>query len=123
MSKDGETLYYLARFERGMNLWTTNLRTRETKQLVALDAQGGSMTWDKDQKAIFLLANGAISKIDPASGRREAVPLRPHVEPRPAVIGDVRLRLGGARVQGAPGGKVSGIAPILRRARVRCPTC
>jgi tricorn protease len=76
VSKDGESLYYLARFERGLNLWTTNLRTRETKQLVALDAGGGSMTWDKEQKNIFLLANGAISKIDPASGKRDAVPLR-----------------------------------------------
>ena len=28
VSKDGETLYYLARFEKGMNLWTTNLRTQ-----------------------------------------------------------------------------------------------
>ena len=76
VSKDGETLYYLARFERGSNLWTTNLRTRETKQLVALDAAGGSMTWDRDQKTIFLLANGAISKIDPATGKRDAIPLR-----------------------------------------------
>ena len=76
VSKDGETLYYLARFERGFNLWTTNLRTRETKQLVALDATGGSMTWDQDQKTIFLLANGAISKIDPATGKRDAIPLR-----------------------------------------------
>ncbi len=76
VSKDGENLYYLARFERGLNLWTTNLRTRETKQLVALDAGGGRMVWDKEQKTIFLLANGAISKIDPASGKRDAIPLR-----------------------------------------------
>ena len=26
VSKDGETLYYLARFEKGANLWSTNLR-------------------------------------------------------------------------------------------------
>jgi tricorn protease len=26
MSKDGESLYYLARFERGLNLWSTSLR-------------------------------------------------------------------------------------------------
>lgn len=76
VSKDGETLYYLARFERGFNLWSTNLRTRETKQLVSLDAAGGAMTWDKDQKAIFLLANGAISRIDPTSGKRESVAIR-----------------------------------------------
>lgn len=75
VSKDGETLYYLARFERGMNLWTTSLRTRETKMLVTLNANGGAMAWDADQKTIFLLADGGISKIDPASGKRDAVSL------------------------------------------------
>lgn len=73
VSKDGETLYYLTRFERGVNLWTTNLRTRETKMLVTLNAQGGNMVWDKDQKNIFLSANGGISKIDPNSGKRDFV--------------------------------------------------
>lgn len=73
ISKDGETLYYLARFERGSNLWTTNLRTRETKMLVPLNAGGGSMVWDKDQKTIFLASDGGISKIDPASGKRDPI--------------------------------------------------
>jgi tricorn protease len=75
VSKDGETLYYLARFERGMNLWSTNLRTKETKMLVTLNANGGSMEWDQERKNIFLLADGAISKIDPAGGKREPVAL------------------------------------------------
>ncbi|MBA4071083.1 MAG: peptidase S41 [Gemmatimonas sp.] len=75
VSKDGETLYYLARFERGMNLWSTNLRTKETKQVLALNANGGSMVWDNEQKNIFLLADGAIAKIDPAAAKRDAVPI------------------------------------------------
>ena len=33
LSKDGENLYYLTQFEKGLNLWTTNLRTKETKEL------------------------------------------------------------------------------------------
>jgi tricorn protease len=73
ISKDGESLYYLARFEKGLNLWTTNLRTKETKMLVTLNANDGSMQWDKDQKTIFLGSDGAISKIDPASGKRDIV--------------------------------------------------
>ncbi|MFC1661827.1 S41 family peptidase, partial [Gemmatimonadota bacterium] len=76
LSKDGETLYYLARFERGYNLWSTTLRTRETKMVVTLNAGGGSISWDKDQKNIFLLANGGISKIDPSSGKRDNVTIR-----------------------------------------------
>ena len=73
VSKDGETLYYLARFEKGMNLWSTNLRTKETKMLVQLNASGASMDWDKEQKNIFLLSDGSISKIDPSSAKRESV--------------------------------------------------
>jgi Tol biopolymer transport system component/C-terminal processing protease CtpA/Prc len=75
VSKDGEMLYYLARFERGVNLWSTNLRTRETKMVLALNANSGSMVWDKNQKSIFLLADGAISKIDPATAKRENIAL------------------------------------------------
>jgi len=75
VSKDGETLYYLARFEKGMNLWSTSLRTKETKQVLALNANGGSMAWDSEQKNIFLLADGAIAKIDLAAAKRDAVPL------------------------------------------------
>ena len=73
ISKDGETLYYLASFEKGSNLWTTNLRTKETKMLVALNAGRGNIVWDKDQKTIFLSADGGMSKIDPTSGKRDLI--------------------------------------------------
>jgi Tol biopolymer transport system component/C-terminal processing protease CtpA/Prc len=73
ISKDGETLYYLARFEKNANLWSTSLRTKETKMLVALNANGGRMEWDREQKHIFLLADGTLSKIDPAGAKRESV--------------------------------------------------
>lgn len=53
LSKDGEKLFYLARFEKGMNLWSTNLRTKDTKQELALDANSGQLEWDKDQKKPF----------------------------------------------------------------------
>ncbi|MDB4905979.1 MAG: tolB protein precursor, periplasmic protein [Gemmatimonadetes bacterium] len=75
VSKDGETLYYLARFERGLNLWSTNLRTKETKMVLPLNANGGSLEWDKEQKNLFLIADGAISKIDPVTAKRDVVPL------------------------------------------------
>jgi Tol biopolymer transport system component/C-terminal processing protease CtpA/Prc len=73
VSKDGETLYYLSKFEKGLNLWSTNTRTKETKILVPLNANSASIEWDKDQKNIFLLSDGSISKIDVTSGKKEAV--------------------------------------------------
>jgi tricorn protease len=76
LSRDGETLYYLARFERGLNLWSTALRTRETKMLTTLNANSASMVWDSAQSKIFLLADGAVSTVNPASGARESISVR-----------------------------------------------
>ncbi|GAB4198086.1 MAG: S41 family peptidase [Thermoflexibacter sp.] len=76
LSKDGETLYYLARFEKGLNLWSTKLRTKETKMEIELGANFGRLTWDKEMKNLFLLADGSISKINPESKKRESVSIR-----------------------------------------------
>lgn len=76
VNKDVDTLYYLASFERGLNLWTTNLKTRETKMLATLNATSGRMAWDKEMKSIFLLADGALSKIDPSSGKRDPIGIK-----------------------------------------------
>ncbi len=73
LSKDGEKLYYLARFEAGMNLWSTNLRTKDTKMEIALDAGGGSLEWDKEMKNLYLLSGGRISKINVESNKRENI--------------------------------------------------
>ncbi|MFC3414726.1 S41 family peptidase [Algoriphagus hitonicola] len=73
LSKDGEKLFYLARFEKGMNLWSTNLRTKETKQELSLNAGGGRLNWDKEMKNLYLLSDGSISKINPESMKRESI--------------------------------------------------
>jgi len=74
VDKDGETLYYLARFEKGVNLWSTNLRTKETKILAPLGANSaGNMQWDKEGKKIFLQTDGGIAKIDAASGKVDRI--------------------------------------------------
>ena len=73
LSKDGETLYYLARFEKGYNLWSTKLRTRATKMLIKLNARSGSLEWDKEMKNLFLLSSGNISVVDLKGRRTKAV--------------------------------------------------
>lgn len=73
LSKDGEKLYYLVRFDRGLNLWSVDLRSREAKQEIALGVNGGSLMWDKEQKTLYLLAEGRISKINPDNGRRDQI--------------------------------------------------
>jgi len=56
LTKDGETLYYLAAFEGGMDLWKMNVRKHETK-LVSKGAGGGSFQTDGEGKTIFLLGS------------------------------------------------------------------
>ena len=73
VAKDGETLYYLARFEKDYNLWSTNLRTKETKMLVALNARNARMQWDKEAKNLFLLSDGKIIKLEPATAKQTSV--------------------------------------------------
>jgi C-terminal processing protease CtpA/Prc len=73
LSDDGEKLYYLARIEKGVDLWTTNLRTRETKILSKLGDNAGSMSLSKDGKKIFALVDGKPNKIDAESGKKEPI--------------------------------------------------
>lgn len=73
VSKDGEMLYYLARFEKGYNLWSTNLRTKETKMILPLAAGSATLQWDKDQKSILLGADGSYTKIDPNSSKQDRI--------------------------------------------------
>lgn len=73
LSKDGEKLYYLARFEKGLNLWSTSLRTKETKMELSLGAERASMMWDKEMKNLFLLSDGKIYKINPEGWKKESV--------------------------------------------------
>jgi C-terminal processing protease CtpA/Prc len=71
LSPDGEKLFYLARFEKGNDLWVTETRTKDTKILVK-DA-GFAMEMSKDGKALFVVGPGGVSKIETESGKRTPV--------------------------------------------------
>ena len=76
VSEDGETLYYLARFERGLNLWSTDLRTRETRQVLTLNANSARIEWNAARDRIILLANGAASVVNPSGWSRTSIPVQ-----------------------------------------------
>ena len=74
ISKDGETLYYLAAFEGGFDMWKMNLRKKETKLLHKMDAGWATMEMDKDGKNLFLLGGRSMQKMDMNSN--ELKPIR-----------------------------------------------
>jgi len=71
LSKDGEKLYYLTVFDKGNDLWVTELRTKETRLLAKLGVRNPSMELSSDGKFIFLLADGKAMKIVVESGKSE----------------------------------------------------
>jgi len=75
LAPDGSALYYLARFEKGYDLWVHEFREESTRILKKLNAGGPAMVLAEDGSAIFLLANGSLSKIDPKSGEQTPVPI------------------------------------------------
>jgi len=76
LSKDGENLYYLASFEKGINLWTTKLRTGDTKILIRLSGRDGSLKWDRNMKNLYLLSGGRISKIEVSKKSKKPIGIR-----------------------------------------------
>ncbi|MEO1022349.1 MAG: S41 family peptidase [Bacteroidota bacterium] len=76
LSKDGSKLYYLARFEKGYNLWSTDLRTKETKIALTLNGGSGNLVWDPKMETLYLLSGGRIAKIDPGAGKRTGISIR-----------------------------------------------
>jgi len=80
LSKDGEKLYYLSRFEDRYDLWETELRTRDTKKLISLNTGGGSLVWDKDMENLYLLSSGKISKVDLSAGSAKGISISGEME-------------------------------------------
>ena len=65
LSKDGETLYFTAAFEKGMDLWKVNTRTRSVQ--LFKKGMGGGLMLSKDGKSLYVLG-GNPSKLSLPSG-------------------------------------------------------
>ena len=80
LTTDGETLLYLAKTEKGYELWSLKLRESELKRLWETEApksspfEGGvpaMVQLDKEGKNAFVLAAGKITKVGVADGKAE----------------------------------------------------
>ena len=69
LSNDGEKLFFMARMEKGYDLWVTNPRTKETKLMAKLDGGPAGMSLSKDGKNLFVVSDGRIMKVDAESGK------------------------------------------------------
>lgn len=83
LTKDGEQLVYMAKADKGFELWLLKPRTKDLKRLAEFDAPDIEsfgprfpiqLALDKEEKNVFVLANGRLSKVELASAKME--PLR-----------------------------------------------
>lgn len=76
VNNEGTQLFYLTRFEKGFNLWTTKFKEKETKQLANIDTWGSSLLFDKNQENIYYNKSGGLGKMDVKSGKTEMISIR-----------------------------------------------
>lgn len=62
LTKDAGELYYLARFEKGYDLWRHTLREKKTELVAKLNARRASMTVSDDGKTLYVLADGRLKQ-------------------------------------------------------------
>ena len=81
LTPDGETLVYLARFEKGYDLWKYVPRKKEVKLVAKLDAdRGASLRIDPEGKKAIVLADEKLSSIDLESGKATPVKASAKIE-------------------------------------------
>jgi tricorn protease len=68
LSKEGDKLFYLTRFEGKNNMWVTDLKTKETKLFAKIGANRTSMELSKKGDFILVLADGKPMKVDAKDG-------------------------------------------------------
>ncbi|GJM35676.1 MAG: tricorn protease [Saprospiraceae bacterium] len=73
LSKDGEKLYYLTRFEGQDDVWVTEFRTKETKLFAKISGNNTSMEMSKDGEFLLVLADGKPIKVDLKEGKTKPI--------------------------------------------------
>lgn len=68
LTPDGEKLFYLARFEKGYDLWMHEFRENQTKLLAKLDGRYPGMEMGKEGKYLYLISQGGIQRVAVADG-------------------------------------------------------
>lgn len=76
VDSNGAKLYYLASFEKGYDLWVTELRTRDTKILAKLEGTPSGLELANDGKSLFVTNDDKLVKIDAATGKTKELDIK-----------------------------------------------
>ncbi|HET7250153.1 MAG TPA: LpqB family beta-propeller domain-containing protein [Gemmatimonadales bacterium] len=84
LSGDGEDLYFMARYDKGYDLWKYVPRKKEIKQVAAFGAQHSELKLGAKGKKAFVLHDGKLAVVDLDSGKMSPVGLSARMDLDPA---------------------------------------
>ncbi|MBZ5590237.1 MAG: peptidase S41 [Acidobacteriia bacterium] len=84
LSPDGETLYYLAKLEKGFDLWKYVPRKKEVKLVAKLEAKEAGFKLNADGKKAFVLADNHLMTVETESGKTSPVEASANMDLNPA---------------------------------------
>ncbi|MBS1605237.1 MAG: PD40 domain-containing protein [Bacteroidetes bacterium] len=73
LSADGRKIYYVARSDKGYDLWETDLYTGASRLLAPVGSGDVSMETDRAGDRLFICAGGNIFRVDAATGESRPV--------------------------------------------------
>lgn len=73
LNNEATDLYYQARFEKGFDLWQTQLKKKRETKIMKKNSGGSQLIWDKEEKNLFYLAGGALEKIEVSSSKTTGI--------------------------------------------------
>jgi tricorn protease len=73
VDSNGTKLFYLSSFEKGYDLWVTELRTHDTKILAKLEGTPSGIQLSKDGKNLFVTNSDSLVKIDATTGKTSSI--------------------------------------------------
>jgi len=71
VTDNGESMYYLSKFEKGYDIWVHHFYKNETKLFLKLDSRGaGGLELDKENQHLFLIVDGVPIKVALSDAKR-----------------------------------------------------
>ena len=80
VNNEGTQLYYMTRFEKGFNIWTTKFKEEETKLLFKANTYNPMMEFEKGEKNIIFNSKGQLMKLDVKSAKPEPISFAAEME-------------------------------------------
>jgi Tol biopolymer transport system component/C-terminal processing protease CtpA/Prc len=73
LNNEATDLYYQAPFEKGYDLWQTELKKKRETKIVKKNSGGSKLVWDKDEKNLFYAAMGKLEKLEISSSKTTSI--------------------------------------------------